>query len=188
MPRCCGLWMFITGLGVGPTFAVFTLIVQNSVPVARARRGDQQPDVLPAGRRHGRPGHHRHDLRVDAARGGAAGSSRRPGCRPRSPVRSPASDALEQPDRRRRPGRGHPGAACRPRRQAARWSRSSRRSCDAIHEAFSIATAATFTVGIVTALAAALVILFVMPGGRMGQPVEDLEPALPMPEMNPAPH
>ena len=29
------LWMFITGIGVGPSFAVFTLIVQNSVPVAR---------------------------------------------------------------------------------------------------------------------------------------------------------
>jgi EmrB/QacA subfamily drug resistance transporter len=28
-------WMFVTGLGVGPTFAVFTLIVQNSVPVER---------------------------------------------------------------------------------------------------------------------------------------------------------
>jgi hypothetical protein len=27
--------MFVTGLGVGPTFAVFTLIVQNGVPVAR---------------------------------------------------------------------------------------------------------------------------------------------------------
>jgi len=31
------LWamMFVTGIGVGPTFAVFVLIVQNSVPVAR---------------------------------------------------------------------------------------------------------------------------------------------------------
>lgn len=31
------LWgvMFLTGLGVGPTFAVFILVVQNSVPVAR---------------------------------------------------------------------------------------------------------------------------------------------------------
>jgi EmrB/QacA subfamily drug resistance transporter len=28
-------WMFVTGLGVGPTFAVFTLIVQNAVPIAR---------------------------------------------------------------------------------------------------------------------------------------------------------
>jgi hypothetical protein len=26
------LWMFIAGLGVGPTFAVFTLVVQNAVP------------------------------------------------------------------------------------------------------------------------------------------------------------
>jgi hypothetical protein len=26
------LWMFISGLGVGPTFAVFTIIVQNAVP------------------------------------------------------------------------------------------------------------------------------------------------------------
>ena len=30
------LWMFIAGLGVGPTFAVFTLVVQNSVRVQRA--------------------------------------------------------------------------------------------------------------------------------------------------------
>ena len=29
------LWMFVAGLGVGPTFAVFTLIVQNSVPIER---------------------------------------------------------------------------------------------------------------------------------------------------------
>ena len=27
------LWMFVTGIGVGPSFAVFTLIVQNSVPL-----------------------------------------------------------------------------------------------------------------------------------------------------------
>jgi MFS family permease len=26
------IWMFIAGLGVGPTFAVFTIVVQNSVP------------------------------------------------------------------------------------------------------------------------------------------------------------
>jgi EmrB/QacA subfamily drug resistance transporter len=28
-------WMFVTGIGVGPTFAVFTLVVQNNVPVER---------------------------------------------------------------------------------------------------------------------------------------------------------
>ena len=26
------LWMFIAGLGVGPTFSVFTIVIQNSVP------------------------------------------------------------------------------------------------------------------------------------------------------------
>ena len=27
------LWMFITGLGIGPTFSVFTIVIQNAVPV-----------------------------------------------------------------------------------------------------------------------------------------------------------
>ena len=31
-------WMFVTGLGVGPTFAVFTLIVQNNVPSSGSAR------------------------------------------------------------------------------------------------------------------------------------------------------
>ncbi len=31
--RMLWLWMAITGVGVGPTFAVFTLVVQNAVPV-----------------------------------------------------------------------------------------------------------------------------------------------------------
>jgi hypothetical protein len=40
---------------------------------------------------------------------------------------------------------------------------------DGIHTAFSIATGATFVVGIVTALLAAVVVLIVMPAGRIGQ-------------------
>jgi EmrB/QacA subfamily drug resistance transporter len=28
-------WMFVAGIGIGPTFAVFTLVVQNSVPVEK---------------------------------------------------------------------------------------------------------------------------------------------------------
>jgi len=32
-PPLVWLWMAITGLGIGPTLAVFTLVVQNSVPV-----------------------------------------------------------------------------------------------------------------------------------------------------------
>ena len=48
------LWMFIAGLGVGPTFSVFTIVIQNAVPFQRARRGDVEPDVLPPDRRHDR--------------------------------------------------------------------------------------------------------------------------------------
>ena len=43
---------------------------------------------------------------------------------------------------------------------------------DGIHTAFSIATASTFVVGIVTALLAAVLILVVMPAGKMGEQAE----------------
>jgi hypothetical protein len=33
------LWMAITGIGIGPAFAVFTLVVQNSVPVKHLGTG-----------------------------------------------------------------------------------------------------------------------------------------------------
>ncbi len=54
-----------------------------------------------------------------------------------------------------------------------------------IHEAFSLATAATFTIGIITAVLAALIVLVVMPAGRMGEgegaptpaPRAELEPS-----------
>ena len=38
-----------------------------------------------------------------------------------------------------------------------------------IHEAFSIATASTFVVGIITALIGGLVVLVVLPAGRIGE-------------------
>ena len=57
----------------------------------------------------------------------------------------------------------------------------------AIHEAFSIATAATFMIGIVTALAAAFVVLVLLPAGRMGEHAEPMEwPAPRMGEPDPA--
>ena len=40
---------------------------------------------------------------------------------------------------------------------------------NAIHESISLATAATFVLGIVTALLAALVVLIVMPAGKIGE-------------------
>jgi hypothetical protein len=41
---------------------------------------------------------------------------------------------------------------------------------DAIYTAFSIGTGAAFMVGIVTSLVAAVVVLVLMPAGRIGQP------------------
>ena len=43
-----------------------------------------------------------------------------------------------------------------------------------IHTAFSIATGATFVVGIATALLAALFVFVVMPAGKMGEQAESL--------------
>ena len=31
------VWMLIAGLGVGPTFSVFTIVIQNAVPFKAAR-------------------------------------------------------------------------------------------------------------------------------------------------------
>ena len=58
-------WMFLAGLGVGPTFSVFTIVIQNAVPVPPARCGDVEPHVLPPDRRLDRAGVRRHDLRHD---------------------------------------------------------------------------------------------------------------------------
>ena len=121
-------WMFVTGLGVGPTFAVFTARRPEQRAGRAARDGDQQPDVLPAGRRHGRPGHHRDDLRDLAGRGAARGSSPRPASRRRSAGRWPvAAREPRRADRRRRPRRGDPGRDARGG-HAPRSSRSSRPS------------------------------------------------------------
>ena len=40
---------------------------------------------------------------------------------------------------------------------------------NAIHQSISIATGATFVLGIITALLAALVVLIVMPAGKIGE-------------------
>ena len=150
-------WMFVTGLGVGPTFAVFTLIVQNSVPVARARHGHQQPDLLPAGRRHGRPGPHRARSSRRVSLTSCRASSRRPGSRRRSVALWPSGWA-RLADRRRRPRRGDPGG------DPGRGSRGVRpfvpAIVEAIHEALSIATSNTFMLGIgASVVAAGLVLL-----------------------------
>ena len=59
------LWMFIAGLGVGPTFSVLHDRHPERRAVPAARRRDLEPDVLPPDRRHDRAGLRRDDLRHD---------------------------------------------------------------------------------------------------------------------------
>ena len=73
------IWMFVAGLGIGPTFAVFTIVVQNAVPVQGPRRGDQRPDAVPPDRDHHRHRRRVHDLPAELHVGSAARAAHRGG-------------------------------------------------------------------------------------------------------------
>ena len=107
-------WMFVTGLGVGPTFAVFTLIVQNSVPVERLGTATSNLTFFQQVGGTVGTGAHGHDLRHDAVRGAAAPAH---GCqRPARGGRGRLRRWWRQSrclDRCRRPRDGDPGGgAC----------------------------------------------------------------------------
>ena len=86
-------WMFLAGLGVGPTFSVFTIVDPElgAVPPDGCRH--VQPDVLPPDRRLGRPGVRRHDLRRRPSRTTSSRSSPRPACPGTRPVEGAAKPA-----------------------------------------------------------------------------------------------
>ncbi len=180
------LWMLITGLGIGPAFAIFTLVVQNNVPLHELGAGTSSVTLFQ--QVGGSVG-----LAITGTIFGSVLLDEVPkqleaaGVPPEFTGAFAGSDALNNLG-----GVGDLGAAILaqvPPEFQAQVEPLIPGIVHAIHTAFSMATAATFTVGIFTALAAALIILFVMPGGRMGQPEsETLEAAHPMPEMNPAPH
>jgi EmrB/QacA subfamily drug resistance transporter len=165
------LWMALTGIGIGPAFAVFTLAVQNNVPpvelgtatssltlfqqvggtVGLALTGtifgsvllEEMPKQISAA---GVPP----DLAGQFAQGGAS-----------------ALNNLS--------GVGDLGAkilAGLPPDAQAQIKPVIPLIVTGIHEAFSIATAATFVIGIGAALVAAAIVLIGLPGGRMGEAVE----------------
>ena len=167
------LWMAITGLGVGPTFAVFTLVVQNAVPVRAL--GTATSSLTLFQQLGGTIG-----LAITGTLFGSVlleqipkqmTESGRPGA-DHEPVRIRRKRLLHQSadERGRRSGSDDPVARCRSSsrqpssRSSARWSTRST-------TAFSFATAAAFVVGIVTALLAALVVLVLMPAGKVGEAV-----------------
>jgi EmrB/QacA subfamily drug resistance transporter len=165
------LWMGITGIGIGPAFAVFTLAVQNNVPavelgaatsgltlfqqvggtVGLALTGsifgsvllEEMPKQISAA---GVPP----GLAGQFAQGGAA-----------------ALNNLS--------GVGDLGArilAGLPADAQALIKPVIPQIVTGIHEAFSIATAATFVIGVGAALVGALIVLVGLPGGRMGEAAE----------------
>lgn len=165
------LWMAITGLGIGPTLAVFTLVVQNSVPVRQLGAAtsnvtlfqqlggtvglaitgtifgsvmlEEVPRQMAAA---GVP-----DQIVSGFSSGGGST-----LNDLSSVGDLGSSILSQVPEQFR-------ALVEPFIPAM---------VDGIHEAFSLATAATFGVGIVTALLAALLVLAFLPGRRMGEGFE----------------
>jgi EmrB/QacA subfamily drug resistance transporter len=162
------LWMGVAGLGVGPSFAVFTLAVQNAVPVRDLGTGtsgvtlfqqvggtvglaitgtmfgstllDEIPRQLTSA---GVPA----EFANEFASGGASTFN------DFTSVGDLGASILAGVDEAARP-------FVEPLIPAI---------VDAIHTAFSIATGATFIVGIITALLAAALIAVLMPAGKIGE-------------------
>jgi len=162
------LWMAIAGVGIGPAFAVFTLVVQNAVPVRDLGVGtssitlfqqvggtvglaftgsifgsvllDEMPRQIAAA---GVPAQYANQF----AQGGASTLNNVAG------VGNLGASILSQV----------------PPQLQAQVKPLIPAIVNAIHQAFSIATGATFVLGIGTALLAALVILVLLPAGRMGE-------------------
>jgi EmrB/QacA subfamily drug resistance transporter len=162
------LWMAITGIGIGPAFAVFTLAVQNNVPpnelgtatssltlfqqvggtVGLAITGSIFGSVL---------------LEEMPKQIAAAGVPQQFA----SQFAQGGSSALNNLS-----GVGDLGSrilASLPADAQAQVKPLIPAIVQGIHEAFSIATSATFVLGIGAALVAAALVLFGLPGGRMGE-------------------
>ena len=166
------LWMFVTGIGVGPTFSVFPLVVQNNVPVERLGTATSNLTFF---------------QQVGGTVGLAiTGTLFATTLAEQAPARLAAADlppeltaGLAQGgfDQGSLTGVGDLGAAILgtvPEAFRAQVEPFIPTIVGAIHEAFSLATASTFTIGIVASLlAAGLVLLLREVPVRAGEPATD---------------
>jgi EmrB/QacA subfamily drug resistance transporter len=179
------LWMGITGLGIGPAFAIFTLVVQNNVPVHELGAGTSSVTLF---------------QQVGGTVGLAVTGSlftsvlleevpqqlEAAGVPPAFADQFTAGGASSL---NQLAGVGDLGAAILaqvPPAFQAQVEPFIPAIVGAIHTAFSIATSATFSIGIVTSLLAAAVVLVWMPGGRMGEASETTAEPTPSRELEPA--
>ena len=185
------LWieMFLTGLGIGPAFAVFTLVVQNSVPMEELGAGTSSLTLFQ--QVGGTVG-----LAITGTLFGSVLLEEIPkqfeeaGLPPEfsNAFASGGSELLNNIS-----GVGDLGAAILaqvPPQFQAQVEPLIPTIVDAIHVAFSVATGATFVIGVATALLAAVVVLVDMPGGRMREMAEQRPDAAPRsasaPQLEPA--
>jgi EmrB/QacA subfamily drug resistance transporter len=160
------LWMAITGLGIGPTFAVFTLVVQNAVPVRFLGTGTSSLTLFQqVGGTIG--------LAIAGTIFGSVVLEEVPkrmveaGVPEQFAGASGGSDFLNSISQV-----GDLGAAILaqvPDEFKSLVEPLIPGMVNAIHQSISIATGATFVLGIITALLAALVVLIVMPAGKIGE-------------------
>jgi EmrB/QacA subfamily drug resistance transporter len=164
------LWMAVAGLGVGPTFAVFTLAVQNAVPIRSLGAATSSLTLF-----------QQIGGTVGLAITGTLFGSTLLEEVPKQLVAAgvPAAQANQftaDPSAfNELTSVGDLGAAILaevPPEARAFVEPMIPVIVDGIHTAFSLATASTFLVGIVTALLAALIILVLMPAGKMGETEE----------------
>ena len=169
------LWMFVAGLGVGPSFAVFTLAVQNAVPVRNL--GTATSSLTLFQQVGGTVG-----LAITGTIFGSTLLKEVPeqlelaGVPPEFADQFASGDAAVFNELTSVGDLGASILAQVPEQFRATVEPMIPAIVSGIHAALSIATGATFVVGIVTALLAALVVLVVMPAGRMGEPVEGALP------------
>jgi EmrB/QacA subfamily drug resistance transporter len=171
------VWMAIAGLGVGPTFAVFTLAVQNAVPVRELGTATSSLTLF-----------QQVGGTVGLAITGTIFGSTLLEEVPRQlvaagvPSQFAGQFAGGSSSFNNLTNVGDLGASILaqvPEQFRAAVEPLIPAMVDGIHTAFSIATGATFIVGIATALLAALLILVVMPAGRMGESEESLRARAP---------
>jgi hypothetical protein len=154
------LWMAITGLGVGPTFAVFTLVVQNTVPVRAL--GSATSSLTLFQQVGGTIG-----LAVTGTVFGSTFIEEMPrqlqaAGVPAEVVGQVAASAQSSFNQLTSVGDLCSGILSQLPPQVCPTVEN------AIFTAFSIGTGATFVVGIATSLIAAAVVLIVLPAGRIG--------------------
>jgi len=178
------LWMGITGLGIGPAFSIFTLVVQNNVPVHELGAGTSSVTLFQ--QVGGTVG-----LAVTGSIFGSVLLEEIPNQMKAVGVPAAFADQFAAggaSSLNQLSGLGDLGAAILaqvPPAFQAQVEPFIPAIVGAIHTAFSIATSATFGIGIVTSLLAAAVVLIWMPGGRMGATVESPAPAS-APKLEPA--